>query len=1651
MCRVHLKTLLLLSLALLSSITALGQITNCPGAQVICSDSVIQFTPLGTGFNDFNNPNNDPGCLLTEENESAWYYFAFNELMPPNSVIEFTIDPNGGINEDYDFAIYGPYLGCDSLGEPIRCSFANILCTFCPQTGLGMGATDASEGAMNEDGFVLPMVVQPGAGYYLLLDNWYGSSMGFQLTWGGSAAPFLNCLADPDCSAIRIEAGNDLSFCDVPSTPPILQGSASGQSAAATYAWSSPNGETAFLSDITSLQPTLTLPPGFIGNIPYTLTITDGSCTKTSRMEVQIGGVVQADILGTTQFCEGDSIILSIAGTWASINWSTNVANDSITVTAEGMYSVEAMDGTGCIARDTVTVAFYQVNTAISGGADLCSGDTLTLEAAPGMDLYSWSDMSSDSTLVVTASGIYGLTVTDTNGCTGEASVTVVERPLPTPVIDGPAGVCSGSSEVLSLPESYAAYLWTDMSNADTLLINAAGAFAVTVTDTFGCQGTATLNISAFPDPAIAISGDVDFCENETTLLTATPGFQNYLWTDGSTGQTLSVDAAGNQGVTATDSNGCIATANVLTTIFPLPVLNLNTQAGFCTGSAVTLDAGAGFSVYQWLPGGQATQSISVAAAGNYQINVTDGNGCTVSSSVDVTENPVPVAQISGTAGFCAGSATTLSAPGSWSNYIWTGGVANTNLVVSNPGVYGLTVTDGLGCNGSAQITVDAWDNPTPAISGPASVCPGATALLDAGGPYAAYLWTGGGTNPALSVNTSGQYSVTVTDSNGCTGTAQTNLSAFQVTSPNIPALFNVCQGETLLVDPGNNYATYIWSDFSDLPTLTVNAAGTYGLTVTDFNGCQSSAAFNVAAIPLPSVNLPPQAGYCNNGSLTLDAGPGFASYEWTGGQMTASITVSTPGTYTVVVTDANNCIGQDSTIVEELPAPAPVIGGGLSFCAGDSTQLQVNGNFISYLWSTDAQTASIFAAQPGNYGVTVEDSNGCTGSTSVAIDQFPQTSMTITGNPDFCEGNATTLNATPGLSNYSWTGGGQLSSITVSASGEYQVSALDANGCPASASITITAVPLPVANAATTGDITCNSAQVTLNGSGIGNNLSYEWQGPGIISSNQNLQNPVVNAPGVYTLVVTTQPLGCASNASVATVEDLRFTPAVSVSVGDTLDCNTAMVTAVGQAGGSNTFEYSWYDGAGILLSDETSADLMVTVPGVYRLRATDALTGCFAEATALVQSDFVYPLAHAGANGQLDCNTSTVTLNGTSDNGNGNPYSYNWVTLQGNIQSGANTLTPSVNQAGIYVLVVENNRNGCMTSDTVIISLNNQLPTANAGADQTLGCVADEAMLDGTGSTLSASHRYTWLDEAGNVVAEGISVAIDEPGVYTLIVTNIETGCSDEDEVFIVLNDDLPQIAGLTVTHPKCFGDEDGVIEIFSVSGGTAPYSYSINDEAPVTFGNFTNLAHGQYQIRIQDANGCGLDTILIVESGTDLQVDLGRDETILLGESIEIEALLNIPPDQLSDIRWVTSEGETCPGCIEWLVSPEFSTAYSVYVQDENGCLAEDHVTIFVDKTRRVFIPNAFSPNNDGFNDVIMIFADRDVAKINYFKILDRWGELVFMEENFQPNDPQYGWNGMFRGKLFSPQVFVYLAEIEFVDGEVVIYKGGVHLVR
>jgi len=251
-------------------------ISDCENAEVICTSGSISFNPTGAGKDDFAPENNHQGCLLSKENQSAWYYFEIESTASPNLFLTFSLTPDN--SPDYDFAIFGPNVDCEELGYPIRCSYADKDCDLCPATGLGMKTKDASENAQG-DGFVTSLSVQPGEGFFLLIDNFSATATGFVLEWGGTAAPYLNCKADVPCGLFA-ETGQVVYVCEEEEVSLEAEIKITNEEVGGTieYTWEGKNGATAYLDNPNSPNPILTFPDNFSDTLQYLLTIREGAC-----------------------------------------------------------------------------------------------------------------------------------------------------------------------------------------------------------------------------------------------------------------------------------------------------------------------------------------------------------------------------------------------------------------------------------------------------------------------------------------------------------------------------------------------------------------------------------------------------------------------------------------------------------------------------------------------------------------------------------------------------------------------------------------------------------------------------------------------------------------------------------------------------------------------------------------------------------------------------------------------------------------------------------------------------------------------------------------------------------------------------------------------------------------------------------------------------------------------------------------------------------------------------------------------------------------------------------------------------------------------------------------------------------------------------
>ena len=383
--------------------------------------------------------------------------------------------------------------------------------------------------------------------------------------------------------------------------------------------------------------------------------------------------------------------------------------------------------------------------------------------------------------------------------------------------------------------------------------------------------------------------------------------------------------------------------------------------------------------------------------------------------------------------------------------------------------------------------------------------------------------------------------------------------------------------------------------------------------------------------------------------------------------------------------------------------------------------------------------------------------------------------------------------------------------------------------------------------------------------------------------------------------------------------------------------------------------------------------------------------------------------------------------------------------------------TFLPVRQAPGTYLFSYNIQAQSPCPNDSATVSITiNERPVADAGQDLTLSCTFNVGSLGGPGTSQGPALQYRWSSEDDVDIMEPAQPFIDagQPGTYQLTVLNTENGCSDTD-IAIVDSEIAFLVPHASVSPISCFQANDGVIVIDSVNGGTTPYRYSLNGGPFGGSPAFVPLGPGTYDIVVEDATGCRAELQFRLEEPGEMQVVLlanfeSEDNSIQIGDSILLQALVNIPAEAVDKVYW-QPDSLGCDTCLTATFAPQLSTAFSVRVIDNNGCSAADVARVIVRKDYNVFIPNVFSPNGDGANDVFMIFAGKEAKQVKAFQVFNRWGEPVMEWYDFPPNDPRFGWDGNFRGQLMNGAVFAYFAEIEMVDGQVVVFKGDVTLMR
>ncbi len=392
----------------------------------------------------------------------------------------------------------------------------------------------------------------------------------------------------------------------------------------------------------------------------------------------------------------------------------------------------------------------------------------------------------------------------------------------------------------------------------------------------------------------------------------------------------------------------------------------------------------------------------------------------------------------------------------------------------------------------------------------------------------------------------------------------------------------------------------------------------------------------------------------------------------------------------------------------------------------------------------------------------------------------------------------------------------------------------------------------------------------------------------------------------------------------------------------------------------------------------------------------------------------------------GEEDGSASIIT--------NGNPASYVW-------DNGEETAQAINLDAGIHTVVVTN-EDDCIDTASVEIFQPTDPLRASIEVISEINCFGENTgLLKATSSGGNGVYRLEWNNEVRSEMNDNL-----EAGTYTVTLTD-QQGCTHTTSA------DLAQPAALSaaiatkdVTCPE--GPQSGEININNTTGGTMPYAYRLTDTRFTDMPQFGRLAANTYDVIIQDANGCEWTQTATINNPPPLKLNLGEDQNIKLGKTVQLEAISNRPVSY----AWEVPDSINCGDCPSINFRPLTSGQYAVTVTDlESECTATDEIFVTINNQREIFVPNVFSPNADGNNDFLMVYGGSDIRVIKDFKIFNRQGSLVYEASNFTPNDPAQSWRGEYNGQRLAPAVFIYYAEIEFIDGFVDIFSGDFALMR
>lgn len=1179
----------------------------------------------------------------------------------------------------------------------------------------------------------------------------------------------------------------------------------------------------------------------------------EGTCNTTScaftTVTVQDTSIPAVSVSGSSAICIGSSTNLSATGgsLGTSANWEwytgscggthigsgTVISNVSPAVTTTYFVRAEGLCNTTICTSFILTVNPLP-NGSISGSTQVCAGvDTvLTFNFAVGTSPF--DIIYTDGTNVFTKSGVndgdtirelaLGTTtyavqqITDANGCVrtsgflGAATITVAPLPVISNISIADVFCNGGNTGSITLTASSGtpAFVYSVDNGATYQAGNyfgglTAGTYFPMVSDALNCSSLATNGIQVSEPQVLDHINVVQnaSCDNVldgSITVNATGGTTPYTYSlnNGPTqlGNVFSGLLTGNYVVQVVDFNGCSDTSHVfIDTAYSVHASIVSQTDVSCFGGVdgtVTVQLTGGVPPYTYSINGVqfvSSPTFTGLASGNYLITLRDSKGCTDFANVTIIQPNLLQAFVDSTHNiFCNGDTTgaiyiTVTGGNGGNSYVWSNGMTSEDITGIGAGTYNVAITDSKGCSTSTGVTISQPASLVVVLAGHADVS------------------CNGGNNGSIDINVFG----------------------------------------------GTPLYGYSWTNGATNEDLNALTIGTYAVTVTDANACSATFTTDIsepAAITSTLTKTDVTCPGASNGStdLTVSGGVSPYTYLWSNGATSEDLTNVTGGTYTVIITDLNNCTAANSiTINEGLPLTITGVVTDV-LCNGGSTGAivtTVSGGIPAYTynWSNSAITPDLNNISAGNYSVTVADVNGCSASALFVVTQPAGLVVSATTTDVGCAGGSNgsidiTVYGGVFAYTYSWSNSAITEDLHNISGGNYDVTITDANLCTLTATYTI-AEPSAIVSSTTHTDVSCHGADdatASLTVSGGTSPYTFFW-------SNFLATQNVTGLHGGLYFVVITDANGCERRDSALIAEPLAL-QFDSVLTKD-ISCYNANDGAIDVyvSGGTLPYTYNW--------SDNSHADSLASLQnGTYNVTVVDAhnctvTTSVTIINPSVITTNFISqnPLCTGDANGSIDL-IPTGGLPG---------YDFIW-------SNGDTTEDISGLVGGVYTVTITDSKGCTVTGSKTIVD---PAGFSVSGIKKNITCHDYN-----NGSVLTSAYggtppyTYYWVDSTSGLnISNGPFVDNLAGGNYYVTTTDAN-GCSAIGN-YPLANPPL-LTSHIDITDATCFGTSTGSIKAV-VLGGVRPYHYLWNNFAVDSF--VQGVAAGHYVVQVIDTNGCFL----------------------------------------------------------------------------------------------------------------------------------------------------------------------------------------------